>query len=226
MAEKPLDRLSYYNGQRLEADDLTLEQEYHIRVRRWLNKSLYPEGGIVDGLEVTKLYDLQVIVEPGLALDPEGREIILMERRVVPVIPKKNRPDGRIPGNYLTIRYDEETTSEEGGSCTPRPEHPSQAVSRAAWGGPGRVRAAPRLGWTDATPTPGGNEVYLAQIELDAACTCVKHIHRGVREDVERRVAQKVFQYALEGTADIAVNVPKRIYFHIRGRQPNAVTLY
>ncbi len=40
MNEKPIERLQYYNGQRLEADDLKLEQEYHIRVRRWLNKSL------------------------------------------------------------------------------------------------------------------------------------------------------------------------------------------
>src|SRR5438094_368397 len=44
MSEKPLERLNYYNGQRLEARDLKLEQEYHIRVRRWLNKSLYTSG--------------------------------------------------------------------------------------------------------------------------------------------------------------------------------------
>jgi len=40
MTEKVLERLNYYNGQRLEASDLKVEQEYHIRVRRWLNKSL------------------------------------------------------------------------------------------------------------------------------------------------------------------------------------------
>ena len=37
MSEKPLDRLNYYNGQRLEAKDLRLEQEYMIRTRRWIN---------------------------------------------------------------------------------------------------------------------------------------------------------------------------------------------
>src|SRR3954462_15690854 len=51
MTEKPVERLNYYNGQRLEASDLKLEQEYHIRVRRWLNKSLY-SAGIARGLEV------------------------------------------------------------------------------------------------------------------------------------------------------------------------------
>ena len=44
MNEKPIERLSFYNGERLNADDFKLEQEYHIRVRRWLNKSLYSAG--------------------------------------------------------------------------------------------------------------------------------------------------------------------------------------
>ena len=51
MIEEPLDRLNYYNGQRLEASDLKLEQQYHIRVRRWINKSLYTPG-IASGLDV------------------------------------------------------------------------------------------------------------------------------------------------------------------------------
>jgi hypothetical protein len=41
MNEKPIERMNYFNGQRLEADDFQVEQEYHVRVRRWLNKSLY-----------------------------------------------------------------------------------------------------------------------------------------------------------------------------------------
>ena len=51
MIEKPIDRLNYFNGQRLEATDFKTEQDYHIRVRRWLNKSLY-SAGIARGLEV------------------------------------------------------------------------------------------------------------------------------------------------------------------------------
>jgi hypothetical protein len=37
MNEKPLERLNYFNGQRLQAGDFKLEQDYHMRVRRWLN---------------------------------------------------------------------------------------------------------------------------------------------------------------------------------------------
>ena len=50
--ESPLERLNYYNGQRLEAGDMRTEQDYHVRVRRWLNKSLYTPG-IAAGLDVT-----------------------------------------------------------------------------------------------------------------------------------------------------------------------------
>lgn len=56
MNEKPLERLNYYNGQRLEASDFKTEQEYHIRTRRWLNKSLYT-AGIARGLEVRSYKD-------------------------------------------------------------------------------------------------------------------------------------------------------------------------
>ena len=51
MNEKPLERLNYFNGQRLQAADFKLEQDYHMRVRRWLNRSLYTPG-IASGLEV------------------------------------------------------------------------------------------------------------------------------------------------------------------------------
>ncbi len=88
MSEKPLERLNYYNGQRLEAKDLKLEQEYHIRVRRWLNKSLY-SSGIAQGLtvRVEKLKENNtekpvIIVSPGLAIDTQGREIILEKDRL------------------------------------------------------------------------------------------------------------------------------------------------
>src|SRR6266513_2034651 len=75
MIERPLDRLNYYNGQRLEAGDLKLEQEYHIRVRRWINKSLCTPG-IASGLDIREQKGTRfVIVSPGLALDAEGREI-------------------------------------------------------------------------------------------------------------------------------------------------------
>src|SRR5215216_702856 len=114
MNEKPIERMKYYNGQRLEADDLKLEQDYHIRVRRWLNKSLY-SAGIAEGLEVQADpgNSQQIIVSPGLALDSEGREMILLEEARIQVIGQKSKKEGEPDGNYLYIQYREETRAEE-----------------------------------------------------------------------------------------------------------------
>src|SRR4029079_13330382 len=97
MSEQPIERMKYYNGQRLEADDLKLEQEYHIRVRRWLNKSLY-SAGIAAGLEVKPdLGNLQqVIVGRGLALDQDGREIILLDEQAVQVMGRPSTTAGQV----------------------------------------------------------------------------------------------------------------------------------
>jgi hypothetical protein len=79
--EQPLDRVNYFNGQRLDAADFRADQDYQIRVRRKLFSSLYPIGGIVEGLEVTKHPSdaHKVRVAPGVALDFLGREIILLD---------------------------------------------------------------------------------------------------------------------------------------------------
>src|SRR6476646_8079085 len=145
MNEKPIERLNYYNGQRLEADDLKLEQEYHIRVRRWLNKSLF-SAGIAEGLEVYQdsANPQKVIITPGLALDAVGREIILLEEQRIQVIGRPNNTTGQLDGNYLFIQYREETGSEESDGCVPRTN--GQQSAQIPWGGPSRVRAAPILG--------------------------------------------------------------------------------
>src|ERR1044071_5344931 len=97
--QPPMERLNYFNGQRLEASDFKLEQSYHMRVRRWLNKSLYT-WGIAKGLEVeVKPGDShRVIVSPGLALDAQGREIILLEEAEVQVVGSPSAVEGIVYG--------------------------------------------------------------------------------------------------------------------------------
>lgn len=224
MNEKPIERLKYYNGQRLEADDLKLEQEYHIRVRRWLNKSLY-SAGIAQGLEVKP--DLgnsqQVIVSPGLALDHEGREIILLEEQSIKVIGKPSTTEGQVDGNYLMIQYREETRAEEPGSCAPRGNGSNNGQSPS--GGPSRVRATPIISWSNAFPHENSDKIVLAQVELSATCE-VRNVYSYIRRYIGPTSVTTVRQYALEGERHIDEKNPGRIYFHIRGHQPNAVTLY
>lgn len=116
--EDPLERLNYFNSQRLEAIDFRLEQAYHMRVRRWLNRTLY-SAGIGAGLEVTKdpLDSHAVIVSPGLALDSLGRETILLNERKVMACGTPRRADGVTFGNYLVIAYREEKVAPQSDGC-------------------------------------------------------------------------------------------------------------
>jgi hypothetical protein len=71
------ERPRYFVGKLLTAEDLELEQSYHIERRRLLNRMLHGTG-IVSGLGVV-LGRQDVTVSPGLALDPEGREILISD---------------------------------------------------------------------------------------------------------------------------------------------------
>jgi hypothetical protein len=79
-ARRPLtvfERPRYFAGQLLTAEDLELEQRYHIE-KRWLLNRAFHGAGVVSGLEVSH-GDGSVTVAPGLALDPYGREIVVAE---------------------------------------------------------------------------------------------------------------------------------------------------
>ena len=246
MNEKPLERLNYYNGQRLEASDFKTEQDYHIRTKRWLNKSLY-SAGIARGLEVREVPGIpSVMVSPGLALDSEGREIILLEEEQVEVYSYAGTDESTVVGNYLVIEYAEETIAYEKGGCVVRAEGTSANKSTTNWGGPSRIQAQVKFSWVPFVPHPGSNQIVLARVELTAPnCDSVHQIDVSARRYIGAASAAMVRQYALEGEREVAyipkesfptlpasapqptdVEVVGRIYFHIRGRQPNSVTLH
>ena len=69
-------RLNYFNHQFLGEQDFKDEQAYHIKMRR-LHNRLFHSWGVVEGLEVRKKDEREITVEPGAAIDKEGREILL-----------------------------------------------------------------------------------------------------------------------------------------------------
>lgn len=72
-------RNHYFYGKLLTERDLTLEQTYMNR-KRWLINRLGLGSGVLCGLEVDVSDDGKcVIVKPGVAVDPFGREIIVPE---------------------------------------------------------------------------------------------------------------------------------------------------
>jgi hypothetical protein len=72
------ERPRYFAGKPLTAEDLELEQRYHIE-KRWLLNRMLQGAGIVSGLAVVPSDQGKVTVEPGFALDPYGREILVSE---------------------------------------------------------------------------------------------------------------------------------------------------
>ncbi len=220
VVEEPLDRLNYFNGQRLVAADLRVEQDYHIRVRRLLNRRLYTPG-IAGGLEVKVSLSSprKVSVSAGVAIDALGREVILVEDTEVEVVGVPSTEADWVFGNYLTIEYAEETVSAVQDGCTVKSEK-----CDLAWGGPTRIRATPRLSFQSAWPNEAAGLVMLGQVELGAGCEVV-HIHNGVRKYVDA-ADSTVRSYALEGEKDIDGQNSKVLSFHIKGGPPSSVLLY
>jgi hypothetical protein len=72
------ERNRYYNGKLLSARDLADEQKY-VNEKRWLINRAVLGWGIVCGLDVS-LDQSCLVVEPGLALDCCGHEILICER--------------------------------------------------------------------------------------------------------------------------------------------------
>lgn len=78
---KPAKRNNYFDGKLLSAGDLRDEQLYHRGGRKQHNRYLHGYG-VVCGLRVMPVNEVKarcVRVEPGVALDPWGREIVVTD---------------------------------------------------------------------------------------------------------------------------------------------------
>ncbi len=76
-------RPRFFEGQYLSPADLIAEQEYHLRMRRALNRALHPPG-IVDGLQLVKNEgDGVTSVSAGMAIDGYARDIYVPQPLVL-----------------------------------------------------------------------------------------------------------------------------------------------
>jgi hypothetical protein len=103
MAEShSLKRLSYFAGQLLTAESFKLEQEYFREKQKLHNRSLHGFG-IISGLKVSAQSG-QIVVEPGLALDCEGNELVVVATVIV------SPPTGDAHSSYVQVSFAETFT--------------------------------------------------------------------------------------------------------------------
>jgi hypothetical protein len=119
---RSIERLDFFNGQRLFAEDLQGLDAFN-REMRWLHNQSLHQPGVGNGFAVTgKKGDREVQIGPGYAIDAEGREIVSIEDRVEPVPPVAGEADGTPRLYDLTVAYGEELEEAEQreGICSPQ----------------------------------------------------------------------------------------------------------
>lgn len=229
-----LARLNYFNGQRLAAGDLRTEQQYHMGMRRVLNRSLYSPG-IVVGLEVepdkadpAKPSDMswkhRVVVRHGLAFDHLGREIFLPVDVKVQISGAPSTTPGVVFGNLLVIAYREQRSQPVSNRCMVGA--PCQPCSGdLPWGAPTRIVADAMFEVLDSWPAEDSGKILLSQVELGSGCQ-VTRTAPGVRRYAVPVKPQTVRPISIEGEKDIDQSNPKVLYFHIDGGAPDSAILH
>ena len=100
-----VERLQFFDGQRLFASDLQQLEAFHRAMRELHNASLH-QPGIGAGLAISGIPgDREVVVGPGYALDLDGHEIILTSDHAEPVPPVDGDPDGTPAPYDLAVSY-------------------------------------------------------------------------------------------------------------------------
>lgn len=99
-----LDRNRYFYGKLMTVRDFTQEQLY-FNAKRWLINRLLFGSGVICGLKVSAGPEpTSIVIDPGLALDPLGREVTLIEVPggnkvdLTKVIPIPNTPTVEVNG--------------------------------------------------------------------------------------------------------------------------------
>ncbi|MEO7752063.1 MAG: hypothetical protein ABIS35_01480 [Terracoccus sp.] len=107
---EPIDepsRINFFAGRLVTAEDLTSEQS-SSRERQWRHNRLLHGFGVVTGLEVT-VEDDSIVVSPGLAIDPLGREVVLTASQRLDCASVGRQPQRRLD---VAIAWAEEPADE------------------------------------------------------------------------------------------------------------------
>jgi len=143
-ASQFLERMQFFNGERLFATDLQALESFN-REMRWLHNQSLHQAGIGSGYAVIgNVGDRQVTIAPGYALDACGREIILTETQVQQIPPVADNGSGGSVFYDLTVSYPDDSKL--------KPSQTRDGVCTTA--GVVRLREAPVFCWVRLNDDP------------------------------------------------------------------------
>jgi hypothetical protein len=149
-----IDRITFFPGQRLHAEDLT-DAQAADRELRWLHNRSLHTWGIGAGLVVTGEAGASAVgIDPGYGIDCVGREIILTEPATRPIPAVAGDQAGKPVEFFLTAEYqgdDQQAVRERRrGVCLPE--------------GTVRLAEEPLIRWKKRSELRDGFELSLAQV--------------------------------------------------------------
>ncbi len=153
-----LERVRYFPGELLTAGDLTAAADYD-RQMRWLHNRSLHNWGIGFGLDVLgDRGDTSVTVNPGYAIDIEGREIILAAPCQLPIPAVPGGPAGDAAIYYVVANYvaDADEATEER----------RDAAACGSTSGAVRLSNAPAIRWKTARQLVVGYDVVLGEVSI------------------------------------------------------------
>lgn len=145
-----LERIQFFNGERLFASDLQALESFN-REMRWLHNQSLHQAGVGSGFSVTgNVGDRQVLITPGYALDSQGEEIILTRQLTLPIPSVADNGSGGSVFYDLTVSYpqdaDLKSSETRVGICNCPPE------------GVVRLREEPIFCWVRLNDNPSNRQ--------------------------------------------------------------------
>ena len=181
-----IERLNYFNNQFLKEEDFTDEQTYHLRMRREHNRLLHTPG-IAEGLEVQKTGAKQVKVTRGVAIDSNGREMVLLDDLNVPLSDQaKYPPNSTI---YVTITYEDRKPDDRLKWQPPEEKDKENSKQFTRWVEKPQILAT--------TTEPDSTVVKLARFKLDANGSVPGDINTELDDGVRQKATAKLPTFSI-----------------------------
>ena len=159
-------RIHFFNGMLATEDDWNAGHEYHRSLRRFQNQYLTGVGVIRHFREsllvrATQPAGMRMVVHPGAAIDPDGREMVLLESKILAFSPAEFAERGQPFSGFafVVMRYDES------------PEAFAVSATDARVQGHKRIKESAVV--TIEKEEPRGDGIELARIYWNPECSRV-----------------------------------------------------